>query len=175
MSDILIVKTPDFDYSCTTLADWRKGKDSCMRQINFKIRDQDTPKWAQMGFYHPIVHEVASFFRGVDKAQKLGIEAVRELQENLKNPVKKANGKKIPPRPAAVKSHVPVVVPVVTPEPVTRPVPAFGSPEVVVMVKYPTWPGWQTVKALRANGWRWNAKARAHEKTATAEILNSIN
>ena len=165
MSNILRVKTPDFDYSCTTLADWRRmpSQRSNGAEIWFPERG------------HPICREEDQFWKKVLKAQKIGLASVLVMQENLKNPVKKANGKKIPPRPAAVISHVPAAAPVVVPEPISRPVPAFGSPEVVVMVKYPAWPGWQTVKALRANGYRWNAKARAHEKAAPAEILNSIN
>ena len=149
MSNILKVKTPDFDYSCTTLADWKRMpilRDNGRNSILF-----DPEKC------HPICKSEEYWFK---------------TRNSRKTPVKKANGKKIPPRPAAIK-HEPA--PVVTPEPISRPVPAFGSPEVVVMVKYPAWPGWDTVKALRANGWKWNAKARAHEKAAPAEILNSIN
>ena len=162
MSNILKVKTPTEDWSCTTLADWRRmpSQRSNGAEIWFPTKG------------HPICREEDQFWKKVLKAQKIGLPAVLVMQENLKNPVKKANGKKIPPRPAAIVS---APAPVVVPEPISRPVPAFGSPEVVVMVKYPAWPGWDTVKALRANGWKWNAKARAHEKTATAEILNSIN
>ena len=68
--------------SVTTLKDWRKGKQMTV-QTNFNIENAYDRMYTTVNFYHPIVAEVAGFFRKVDRAQKSGITAVLALQKKL--------------------------------------------------------------------------------------------
>ena len=92
--NILRVKPPSEDVSSTTLKQWRSKiivktieELNCRWEKNGKTRKIWNPQ-----LNHPTMRGIKAFFARVDRAQKKGLVAVLELQQELK--LEDTNGKK---------------------------------------------------------------------------------